>query len=253
MRALLSYLLLLMPFMLFAQSDNVLKVDFIYHIKAKDYSMRQTYLFTNNSSSGIDNKIMSEPLVFGTDDNGNMTAVTNYGSESEEGDSYYTDYRTNTWIAKQFISDEYFIIQDNIPRFEWDFTGDKKTVAGYTCHAATMHFRGRDYIAYFAPDIPMSAGPYKFGGLPGLILEISTDDGEFAWYCKSIAKIKTEEKNQLTPPSGKRPISQIEYHQEIIDFYERFIDKLRNSETVTVDKAENITLNDFLELPEKKQ
>ena len=43
------------------------------------------------------------------------------------------------------------------------------TILGYPCHKATTHFRGRDYVAWYTEEIPYPYGPYKFGGLPGLI------------------------------------------------------------------------------------
>ena len=49
-------------------------------------------------------------------------------------------------------------------------------ILGYECIKATGNFRGRNYTAYFSAKIPISDGPFKFSGLPGLILKISSDD-----------------------------------------------------------------------------
>ncbi|MBR1800097.1 MAG: GLPGLI family protein [Bacteroidaceae bacterium] len=45
-------------------------------------------------------------------------------------------------------------------------------VLGYRSQRATCHFRGRDFEAWFAPSIPGKRGPWKFQGLPGLILKV---------------------------------------------------------------------------------
>ena len=50
------------------------------------------------------------------------------------------------------------------------------TILGYTCHKATTRFRGRDYVAWYTEEIPLSYGPYKFRGLPGLITCIYDKD-----------------------------------------------------------------------------
>ena len=56
---------------------------------------------------------------------------------------------------------------------DWKLETEKTTVIlGHHCQKATCHWRGRDYVAWFAPDIPIRRGPWKFGGLPGLILKI---------------------------------------------------------------------------------
>jgi GLPGLI family protein len=47
---------------------------------------------------------------------------------------------------------------------------------GYECYKATGNFRGRNYTAFYTPKIPIADGPFKFSGLPGLILKISSDD-----------------------------------------------------------------------------
>jgi GLPGLI family protein len=46
--------------------------------------------------------------------------------------------------------------------------------------------RGRDYTVWFAPDIPVSAGPWKLWGLPGLIVEARSDDGRVYFVLTSL-------------------------------------------------------------------
>ncbi len=55
---------------------------------------------------------------------------------------------------------------------EWELYGDSLTILGYPCQRATCHWRGRYFEAWFAPDIPVSLGPWTFAGLPGLILKL---------------------------------------------------------------------------------
>ena len=59
---------------------------------------------------------------------------------------------------------------------EWTITGDSvKTVLGYDCVLAECDYHGRHWRAWFSPEIPVQDGPWKLGGLPGLIL--SADGG----------------------------------------------------------------------------
>ena len=61
---------------------------------------------------------------------------------------------------------------ENLQEFTWKLTNEKKKIGEYECQKATCSFGGRNYEAWFAPDIPVSDGPWKFNGLPGLVLEV---------------------------------------------------------------------------------
>lgn len=64
-----------------------------------------------------------------------------------------------------------YIYEDELNAQNWQFVDSTKTILDYPCQMATCDFRGRQWTAWFAPDIPISDGPWKFGGLPGLIME----------------------------------------------------------------------------------
>lgn len=81
---------------------------------------------------------------------------------------------------------------EKIPKIRWTLGQERKTVLGYDCQQATCRFRGRDYVAWFAADIPLSYGPWKFHGLPGLILEVSDTQCEYVFTATGIEKPKTE-------------------------------------------------------------
>lgn len=93
----------------------------------------------------------------------------------------YVDYRMPLGVPP------YTYIED-IPAIQWQLCDEKKTLFGYNCQKATCHFRGRDYIAWYTAEIPLKYGPYKFTGLPGLILAIADTAHEFVWDCIGIHK-----------------------------------------------------------------
>ncbi|WP_373697413.1 GLPGLI family protein [Porphyromonas loveana] len=67
------------------------------------------------------------------------------------------------------------------PTFDWQVGEETKEIMGYMCRKATCHHSGRDYTAWYAEEIPLSDGPYIFRGLLGLIVAISSDDGEYTF------------------------------------------------------------------------
>lgn len=76
------------------------------------------------------------------------------------------------------------------PKQNWQIGNETKTIVGYQCQKATCSFRGRNYTAWFAVDIPLSYGPWKFCGLPGLILKVQDDANEYVFECVGIEQQK---------------------------------------------------------------
>lgn len=85
---------------------------------------------------------------------------------------------------------------EDLPVQDWKIDSKTQIIAGYLCQKATCDFRGRSYTAWFAVDIPISNGPWKFGGLPGLILKVYDDKEEYVFECVSIENFK--EKHPIT-------------------------------------------------------
>ena len=69
---------------------------------------------------------------------------------------------------------------------DWTLQGDTASFLGHQCQKAICHWRGRDYIAWFAPDIPIRRGPWKFGGLPGLIMKVHDVDSLYVFEAVAI-------------------------------------------------------------------
>lgn len=76
-------------------------------------------------------------------------------------------------------------IEDEV-NFNWIVHREKKNILGYTCQKATSTFRGRTWTAWFTNEIPVSDGPWKFCGLPGLILSVSDDKEHYSYNCIGI-------------------------------------------------------------------
>lgn len=76
----------------------------------------------------------------------------------------------------------FFVYPDSVPSLEWNFSDEETdSIMGYDCRKATVEFAGRSYTAWFTPEIPLPFGPYKFGGLPGLILKLEDAERQYIW------------------------------------------------------------------------
>ena len=92
------------------------------------------------------------------------------------------------WVRVPVLLDKY-IYMEREPVFDWIFTSDTLTVLGYLCKKATCLFRGRYSTAWYAPDIPLSNGPWKFNGLPGLILKVEDADRDYSFECTALYSV----------------------------------------------------------------
>ena len=95
-------------------------------------------------------------------------------------------------VADRLVTD-YYQYEEDMNLQEWDLQEDStKTILGYECQKATCKFRGREWTAWFALDVPISDGPWKFSGLPGLIMEVY-DRGNQQYFCiNGMQKVNAE-------------------------------------------------------------
>jgi GLPGLI family protein len=106
----------------------------------------------------------------------------------------YPSYETS--YTDLILSD--FITYPETDKINWKISDEKgvSTFEKYKIQKATATAWGRNWTAWFTPDIPIQDGPYKFYGLPGLIVKIEDENKNFSW---QLAGIKNLEKyNELS-------------------------------------------------------
>lgn len=82
---------------------------------------------------------------------------------------------------------------------QWTLDQETKTKNQWTLQKATTHFGGRNWTAWFTQEIPISEGPYKFVGLPGLVVELYDDAHNFEFEL-----VKVEKNNKAVPDLVER-------------------------------------------------
>lgn len=99
--------------------------------------------------------------------------------------SVYKD-ENNVYISN-FLRDLYTFKSTDI--LSWKIhSNETKDILGYKCIKATVNVNNKNYTAWFTYDIPINDGPYKFKGLPGLILKLDENHGYFNFEAVSITK-----------------------------------------------------------------
>jgi GLPGLI family protein len=98
---------------------------------------------------------------------GNFRVDRKYAGSSTE---YYLFPAENKLIRKEKLINSY-LVAEPLPVIAWQINSAVASFGGLHCQKATAHFKGRNYTAWFCPDLPSHGGPWKLSGLPGLILE----------------------------------------------------------------------------------
>ena len=126
------------------------------------------------------------------------------------------------------IANNNFLVEDSYPDFHWNITSETKDIAGYSCIKATTSYRGRTWVAWFTPQIPVSFGPWKLFGLPGLIVEAYDTDNKYTFKPIKIEFIKNDILKKdfatLMETKNTKPIT----YQQFLKDTEEFNDNLIN-------------------------
>jgi GLPGLI family protein len=137
------------------------------------------------------------------------------------------DYAKKQVFMYDMIAKKILLIEDNYIVPVWEITDESKVVAEYKCLKAKTTFRGREWIVWFAPDIPVPFGPWKLHGLPGLILESCSADNR---YCMQAVKIEfkrdailDKDFATLYAADNDKPIT----YQKYLKDYQEFLDNTR--------------------------
>lgn len=100
--------------------------------------------------------------------------LTTPTSEIKGEATYYvfTDLEQSTYVYQDDISGSTYRYSDSLPSFDWQILPEYKLIAQNKCQKAVGTYMGRKYEAWFSVNLPIKASPWKFAGLPGLIMEV---------------------------------------------------------------------------------
>ncbi len=228
----LTILFLFFDLTLFGQ-NTISKISYDFHYNLQNYDEGyhyKSFLFYNKNESLF---LYNSKVIEGKDSfkksfkhkNGNIDGGVYFRTFDDKGLIHFYDLNKNEHTSRQLLSEKYpIIVKEKGVDFNWKLTTEKKKIGDYNCiKAISENYNGRYYEAWFTTDIPISFGPYKFKGLPGLILEIY-DRNKLIHI--TATKIETVPNNDFTikAPVEDEIMSNDEFLTENFRLYEAYIE-----------------------------
>ena len=126
----------------------------------------------------------------------------------------YPDY--NVFFHTKMMMDAYKVKEDR--KISWNILPEKSKIGEWNVQKAETNFGGRKWTAWFSTEIPILDGPYKFHGLPGLIVKIEDKTNSHIFELKGISKVgETTIENDVFK-SNEIQISQKQYAKVVSDY-----------------------------------
>ena len=131
------------------------------------------------------------------------------GGGTDEGTAAtYVDLDEGSYVEQRTFLGRTFLITGELPELAWKLSGEEGQILERHVFKATAMWDTSAVEAWFTPEIPAALGPGQFGGLPGLILMLSVDEGQQLYEASEIDLTVIPE---ITPPEKGREVTQEEF------------------------------------------
>jgi GLPGLI family protein len=167
------------------------------------------------------------------------------GRDRKKNSGLFIDRRLNTaYYYSPIFSKDFWVKEDSLASLlVWSFENStSKRILDFECKSATCSFRGRSYIAYYTEEIPGYSGPWKFSGLPGLILEIATDDKSFEF--QAYRFIGKNEVSEIADPYQGKQLTFIPFSEFKKNYLKKLIDAQNNAKSKEKDEDVEYSFQD---------
>lgn len=128
----------------------------------------------------------------------------------------YVDLDEGGMVETRKFMGRTFRVVDRRPAYRWRLTSEHAEHLGYMVIKATAEHDSTAIEAWFTPQIPVEGGPGPYGGLPGMILVVSVDDGHKKYFATEIALEDVEEGLIRRPGKGDE-MSREEYDKMVAE------------------------------------
>jgi GLPGLI family protein len=161
-------------------------------------------------------------------------------------DFFYKDYEKDTLIYNESILSKKTFIGEKINLINWEIQAKSDSIIlNQKCIKAIGKFRGRIYEAFFSPNLHQRGGPWKFDGLPGVILSVKSLDNYFVIEPIKIVKNSKLKNTIFNVYDNKKTISWTIYKE---NFKEKLIKQLKKLRSLSEDGEKgSIEITDRIE------
>jgi GLPGLI family protein len=146
----------------------------------KQQKEKQAYMWGNRSEWKLYTNLYFTPKETKYEDSEEKAEPDDEGYNGRKETFFIKrNFEKNTLMEAYEILSKTYIVEDTLIAMEWKIQNDLKEVAGHICMKAFIEdtLKQQKIVAWFAQDIPLNAGPERFHGLPGMIMEIDINDG----------------------------------------------------------------------------
>ena len=173
MKKILLALTLVIPILLFSQNIQV-----TYKTNVVDINpIEKKSIFSFEKNTLVATPTKSIYRSFNVDTIIHLSE-SSFGSNKDSLPEVLFKDLVNQWAYSKKLAPKPMIVKEEDYAVKWKIIENYKTILGYKTQQATGSFRGRNYNVYFCSELPYRTGPFKFDGLPGLILEVVSDDAK---------------------------------------------------------------------------
>lgn len=137
-------------------------------------------------------------------------------SDQENIRQAYVDFASGTTAEIRDFMGRTFLIKGERPTYAWKLGSEQREFLGFMVQKATAMHGERDIEAWFTPQIPVQAGPGEFGGLPGLILVLTVDEGHTVYSATEVDLAELVD-GSIVPPVEGEEVSREEYERIVAE------------------------------------
>ena len=157
--------------------------------------------------------------------------------------------KDNLTSVYDLIGADYWVYEEPLIPQEWIITDSIDKILSYDCIEAICNYRGRNWTVWFTPEIPIQDGPWKFNGLPGLILKAEESTGQYIFVADGIQQTHLNI-NNIYGKENYEKTDRIKFLQSMRAFINNPLENLRaatGSDMPSIPKIEINDSYDFIE------